>query len=346
MNLFNFLLNRGCPALTIPKVMAAALLGLSLAYTAPLAAQVPGTTVDEMLSAIVKIRTKALPNARTTQTLGAGREGSGVVIDSNGLILTIGYLILEAEAIEVVGSDGKTIAATQVGYDHSTGFGLVRAITPLAGKPMELGDSSKLAERENVMVAGHGGREGASIAYVVSRREFTGYWEYLLEDAIFTAPMVYNWGGAALIGGNGRLLGIGSLLVRDAIAPGTPFPGNMFVPINLLKPILGDLLATGRASSPARPWLGVNTEEVQGRLFITRVSPESPADNAGLRVGDILVGVGGAPIANQADFYRKLWARGGAGIEVPLQVLQGVKVQEVKVRSTDRLNYLRAKPTY
>lgn len=321
-------------------------LSLGLALGAALAEEKGQAKETDILGAVVKLRAKALPDARTASTLGQNREGSGVVIDSDGLVLTIGYLILEAEGIEVTGADGKTLPANLVGYDHATGFGLVRTVAPLAVRPLALGDSSTLEERDVALIAGHGGREGANIGYVVSRREFTGSWEYLVEDAIFTAPAVYNWGGAALIGPDGRLVGIGSLYVRDAARPGSLFPGNMFVPINLLKPILGDLIASGRSGEPPRPWLGLGTEEVQGRLFVTRIQPEGPSDQAGIRAGDMVIGVNGVSVQGQADFYRRLWKLGAAGTEVKLQVLQGVKVNELAVKSIDRLNYLRTRSAY
>ncbi len=296
----------------------------------------------ETLSAIVRIKTRILPNARSAETLGTAREGSGVLIRDN-LVLTIGYLVIEADAIEVVSGAGKVVPATLAGYDHASGFGLLRLVAPIEAKPLPLGDASGLAVRDPVMVAAYGGREGLSLAYVVSRRQFSGSWEYLLESAIFTYPPVMNWSGAALIGPKGDLLGIGSLIVADAMSPGTQSPGNMFVPIDLLKPILKDLIEKGRAG-PVRPWLGMSTEELRGRLFVSRVSPDGPAARAGLQRGDILIGVGGTEVSSLADFYRKVWARGEAGVDVPLKVLQGTQMRDLSVRTIDRVDYLRTKP--
>ncbi len=297
----------------------------------------------ESLSAVVRVKARILPNARSAETLGTQREGNGVLIRDN-YVLTIGYLVIEAEGIEVVSAEGRVVPATLAGYDHASGFGVLRLITPIDARPMPLGDAKDLAERDPVMVAAHGGREGVSLAYVVSRRPFTGSWEYMLESAIFTYPPVMNWSGAALIGPKGDLLGIGSLVVADAMSPGTQSPGNMFVPVDLVKPILDDLIEKGRAG-PVRPWLGMSTEEFRGRLFVSRLSPDGPAARAGLHRGDILVGVGGEEVASLADFYRKVWARGGAGVEIPLRVLQGTQIREVSVRSIDRVDYFRARPT-
>ena len=297
----------------------------------------------ETLSAIVRVKARILPNARSAETLGTSREGSGVLIRDN-LVLTIGYLIIEAEGIEVVSGEGKSVPATLAGYDHASGFGLLKLVVPIEGKPLPLGDPRALTERDPVMVAAYGGREGVSLAYVVSRRQFSGSWEYMLDSAIFTYPPVMNWSGAALIGAKGDLLGIGSLMVADAMSPGTQSPGNMFVPVDLLKPILNDLVEKGRAG-PVRPWLGMSTEELRGRLFVSRVSPEGPAARAGLQRGDILVGVGGEEVSSLAEFYKKIWSRGQAGVEVPLRVLQGTQMKDVNVRSIDRLDYFRAKPT-
>ena len=297
----------------------------------------------ETLSAVVRVKARILPNARSAESLGTAREGNGVLIREN-LVLTIGYLVIEAEGIEVISGDGKAVPATLAGYDHSSGFGLLRLVAPIDARPLPLGNPGELAERDPVMVAAYGGREGVSLAYVVSRRAFSGSWEYLLDSAIFTYPPVMNWSGAALIGAKGDLLGIGSLIVADAMSPGTQSPGNMFVPVDLLKPILNELIEKGRAG-PARPWLGLSTEELRGRLFVSRVSPDGPAARAGLQRGDIVVGVGTDDVASLADFYRKVWARGIAGVEVPLRVLQGTQLKEVGVRSIDRVDYFRVKPT-
>jgi serine protease Do len=305
-------------------------------------------TIDAaaFFAAIVKIETHALPDARSAATLGTEREGSGIVIAKDGLILTIGYLLVEADDVKIVDDRGRTLPARVVAYDHATGLGLVRPIAPLDVVPIKLGDSSKLGEADPVLIVNNGGRGDATRAYVVSRRPFSGSWEYLLDSAIFTSPPTLNWSGAALIGTDGTLVGVGSLILRDATDDDSHLPGNMFVPVETLKPILGDLIKTGRRAGPARPWLGVAADEVQGRLVVVRVSPEGPADLAGLQRGDIILAVGGEGVRSQAEFYRKLWARGAAGSEIPLRLLQGIDIREVKVRSMDRLDYFRQKPTY
>ena len=301
--------------------------------------------VAETLSAIVRVRAKIIANARSTATLGTQREGTGVLV-RDGYVATIGYLVIESEAIEVTGADGRSVPAALAGYDHASGFGLLKLLAPLAGKPLPLGDSGALAERAPALVASYGGGDNVSLVSVISRRPFTGSWEYLLDAAIYTYPPVMNWSGAALISARGELLGLGSLIVADAVGGGTQAPGNLFVPAELLKAILEDLIARGKASGPVRPWLGVNTEEMRGRLFVTRVSPDGPADKAGLTAGDVLIGVGHDEVVSLADFYRKVWACGAAGVEMPLRVLHGTQVKEVSVRSIDRVDYFRAAKTY
>jgi serine protease Do len=335
--------------------MLRSFLFLLIACALPVAAQdkaQPDT--EELLSAIVRVKARAVANARSSSTLGAQREGSGVLV-REGYVATIGYLVIEAEAIEVAGADGKTVPATLAGYDHASGFGLLKLLAPLAGKPLRLGDAAALSERQPALAAVHSGLpDHLSLVYVVSRRPFSGSWEYLLDSAIFTYPPVMNWSGAALIGPKGELLGLGSLIVGDVmggaaggpVSDGRPSPGNMFVPVDLLKPILEALIAHGKAGAPVRPWLGMNTEEMRGKLFVTRVSPDGPADKAGLKSGDVVVAVGSEEVATLADFYRKVWGRGAAGVDVPLRVLQGVLVKDVSLRSIDRVEYFRAKPSY
>ena len=298
-------------------------------------------TVDAL--SVVKVRSKVVPNARSSATLGSQSEGTGVVIDSSGLVMTIGYLILEAENVELSTADGKVFPATVVAYDNATGLGLLKALTPLPIKPVDIGESETAKERELVLIVGF---DGVAPAYIVSKRPFVGNWEYLLDEAIYTAPVTVNWSGAALLNKEGKLLGIGSLVVGDAMGASTRIPGNMFVPIDIIKPVLGDFIANGRSTSQPRPWLGISSQEVQGNLIVTRVSPESPAEDSGLRAGDIIVGIGGQPIKGQADFYTKLWASGAAGVEIAVDVLKGSRVGSYKIKSIDRNRYFRAKPVY
>ena len=300
----------------------------------------PPLTVDAF--SVVRLHARVVPDARSRQSLGAEREGTGIVIDSSGLILTIGYLIQEAETVEINAVDGRKSPATVIAYDYATGFGLLRALTPPAIKPIEFGDSKGLPDREPVLIVGF---DGVAPAFVVSKRPFAGSGEYLLDEAIFTAPATVNWQGAALVNKEGKLIGVGSLAVGDAMG-GSGVPGNMFVPIDLLKPILGNLIAQGHATDKPRPWLGVNTQDLQGKLMITRVSPDSPADKAGLAAGDIILGVRGEQLKGHADFYKKLWSSGDAGSVIALDVLKGVEVRKLDVRSMDRDSYLRPTTVY
>jgi S1-C subfamily serine protease len=298
-------------------------------------------TVDQL--SVVRVRSKAVPDARSNRTLGPAREGSGVVLDSQGLVLTIGYLILEAETIELSTVDGRSFPAAVVGYDSATGFGLLRSLRPLPIPPIEFGQSATIGDRERVLIVGF---DGVAPAFVASRRQFVGYWEYLLDEAIYTAPATVNWSGAALLNREGRLLGIGSLAVPDAAGGGSGVPGNMFVPIDLLKPLLGDLVKLGKSAAPPRPWIGVQTQEVEGNVIVMRVSSDSPADKAAIRPGDVIVKAGGQVIKGQADFYTRLWSLGKAGVDVPLEVLRGGRLQGVSIKSVDRDSYYRPKPTY
>lgn len=295
-------------------------------------------TVDQF--SVVKISVKAVPDARSARTLGPQREGTGVVIDSSGLVLTIGYLVTEADTIELATADGRKFPANVVGYDTITGLGLVKALKPLPIKPVDFGESSGASLRDLVLIVGF---DGVAPAYIVSKRPFVGYWEYLLTEAIYTAPATVNWQGAALLSREGKLLGIGSLAVGDAVGR---VPGNMFVPIDTLKPVLGDFIANGRATTKPRPWLGITSQEVQGKVIVTRVSAEGPAEDAGLEAGDIILGLGGQPLTGQADFYTRLWKSGDAGIEVTLDVLKGNKIEMVKVKSIARERHFRSKPVY
>ena len=298
------------------------------------------------LEAVVGVRAVIPEDARTAPVLGTTRVGSGVVIDDNGLVLTIGYLILEAIEAEILLPGQRVVPAEVVAYDYTTGFGLLRALAPLKIAPIPLGGSAELAEDTEVLVAGFDGPRAVSGARVVSRRDFAGYWEYLLPKAIFTAPPHHAFGGAALLGRDGKLLGIGSLLVGDAAAPNQPSPGNMFVPIDALKPILDDMIALGRSRAPPRPWLGLYSEDLRGRVFVNRVAPYGPAAQAGITADSIIIAVKGEAVRDMADFYRKLWALGPAGVAVPLTLLTAEGVQEITVQSADRYDYLKIESSY
>jgi S1-C subfamily serine protease len=260
-------------------------------------------------------------------------------------VLTIGYLMVEAYAAEVITSTGRALSAEVLGYDHETGFGLLRTKTPPGLKPVPLGKSADLNVRDPALVASFGGMQMVAPVHVVAKREFAGEWEYLLDEAIFTAPPHPAWSGAALISRKGTLVGIGSLIVSQAVS-GEAVPGNMFVPIDRLPPILADLILGGTASGQARPWLGMTTNEVQGRLVAIRIASGGPAERAGLRRGDIILGVNGEAAKGLADFYRKVWAQGGAGTLIALDVLRADGPQRVEIRSMNRLDHLKLKSTF
>ncbi|MFQ5974230.1 MAG: S1C family serine protease, partial [Alphaproteobacteria bacterium] len=251
--------------------------------------------LDRSLSSLLLLRSKIAEDGFTASILGTERAGNGVVIGEDGLVLTIGYLIVEAEEIWLTANDGSTVPAHLVGYDQGTGFGLVQALGRLGVPAMALGTSESSTLGDDVIVAGHGGRRHALMARVVSKQEFAGYWEYVLDEAIFTAPAHPNWGGAALIGLDGKLQGIGSLFLQQMIGGSSPVNGNMIVPIDLLLPILDDLVMYGRVNAAPRPWLGVFAAEEDGKIAVVGLASGGPAQQAGLRMGDVVLQVAGRP---------------------------------------------------
>lgn len=300
----------------------------------------------ERLAAIVQVNSTIPSSARTASGLGTNRTGTGVVIDDQGLVLTIGYVILEAIEVSVEGPDRRSMPATIIAYDHETGFGLIRTNTPIDVEPMPLGNADLVPLMEQLLVASRVGKLNAKGVYLVDRRPFAGYWEYLLDEALFTAPAYPQFGGAALIDRRGELVGIGSLIVSGNASKSASRAGNMFVPINLLKPIMNDLLAEGRRADQPNPWLGLFLEEHRGRIFVTRVAPGGPAQNAGMHVDDLILGIDGVVVNSLADFYRTLWQRGDAGIDVPLDVVRGRTAASTIIKSGDRYQYLRLDPSF
>jgi len=297
--------------------------------------------LDAALSSVVGISARTPSDAFTAQTLGTERSGNAVVIRGDGLILTIGYLITEAETIWIVDNAGRACTGHVVGYDQETGFGLVQALDKLDLPVLEIGSSAALSEGDPVIFAGHGGRGQAINAHVISKREFAGYWEYVLDEAIFTAPPHPNWGGGALLGYDGTLRGIGSLFVQQGQIKQAAVNGNMVVPIDLLAPILDDMLTYGKPNRPPRPWLGMFTAEVEDHLMVGGVSDGGPADQAGLQAGDLILDVDGAPVSELAQFYRRVWSHGDAGVEVPLCILRDGNPVEIRVFSATRAEFFK-----
>ena len=297
--------------------------------------------LDRALGSVVGLRSEIPEDTFTAPILGTEREGNGVLIDNNGMVLTIGYLIAEAETITLTSQTNRISTAEVIAYDYETGFGMVHADEPLNIEPIALGSSATLGEGDSVIVGGHGGRGQSIAASVVSKREFAGYWEYMLDEAIFTAPPHPNWGGTALIGADGRLAGIGSLFVQDPVPGGQISHGNMFVPIDLLKPIYSDLLSFGRANRPPHPWLGMFTTEIDDNLVIAGTANGGPAQKADVRVGDIVMEIDGEPVETLAQMLRAIWSLGAPGVTVRLTLLREDQTLDVYVRSADRYDMMK-----
>jgi S1-C subfamily serine protease len=289
---------------------------------------------------VIKLRAEVPEDAFTAGILGSHRTGNGVIIDGAGLVLTIGYLMTEATDVWLTGSSGREIAAHPLAYDQVTGFGLVLPLEPLNLPAMPLGNSSELISGSDVHVLSALEFAAPQSARVLARREFAGAWEYLLDEAIFAAPPHPHWSGAALIDDHGLLVGLGSLLVREVIA-GDEVNANMFVPIDLLKPILHSLRTTGKTDRRARPWLGVYAVEVAGKVYVTGVVEGGPAQYADIREGDVIAQVADQDVTNLPDFYRRLWAIGPAGTGIPLTTTRGATHLHLNVRSVDRGDLLK-----
>ncbi len=290
---------------------------------------------------LVTLRCQVPEDALTAQALGTERAGNGVVIERGGLVLTIGYLITEAEQIWITDHAGRVVPGTVAGYDQRTGFGLVQALGKLDLPPIPLGESAELAPADRVLMAGAGDADQVINALVTARREFAGYWEYVLDDAVFTAPAHPNWGGAGMLDEEGRLCGIGSLLVQQVTQGGDSIAGNMVVPIDLLKPILDDLKHFGRSRRPGRPWMGMMVQESPEGLIVGGVYTGCPADSGGVQVSDRILAVDGEAPESLADFFRRVWALGPAGTRVPLTVGREDRVLELEVETVDRNDLLK-----
>ncbi|RAK50939.1 S1C family serine protease [Phenylobacterium deserti] len=295
--------------------------------------------LDRALSSVVALEARVPEEAHTATILGTQRLGNGVVISPNGLVLTIGYLVTEAEEVTLTRNDGTRVPAHVLGIDAVTGFGLVQALEPLGLPALPLGRSRDLEAGSPVVIAGAGGRAHAAAGHLLTAMPFAGYWEYFLDEALMTEPAHPHWSGAALINSRGELVGVGSLSLERQSRSG-PKPINMFVPIDLLPPILDDL-AHGRQPHPPRPWLGVFTQEMGDHVVVVGLHPGGPASRAELRMGDIILAVEGQAVSDLDEFYSRLWGRGGAGVVVPLRIQREDDIFDVEIRSMDRAALLR-----
>ena len=292
------------------------------------------------LDAVVMLRANVPEDAFTASILGTERAGNGVVIRGDGLTLTIGYLITEAESVWLTTNSGATVAAHPLAYDFATGFGLVVPLGKLDAPPIARGRATTVGVEDDVVVVGHGGISHTLKARVIAKREFAGYWEYVLDEALFTAPPHPEWSGAALLDDAGRLIGVGSLLVQEAVGDNS-VQGNMFVPADLLDPLVDDLLKFGRSTRPPRPWLGMYTTEIASHLVVNGLAKHGPADDAGVRLGDIVADVAGERVAGLADFYRRVWSLGPPGTRVPLTLARDGAITRIDVKSADRSDFLK-----
>lgn len=299
-----------------------------------------GFDLERALGALVQLRVEVPEDAFTAQILGTERLGSGVVIREDGLILTIGYLVTEASAVWITTAQGAVLPGHPLAYDQATGFGLVMPLGRLGAPALARGSAARAQVGDDVLVAGHGGRAHALKAQLFDKREFAGYWEYVLDEALFATPAHPQWGGTALIGGDGKLLGVGSLLVEEKQGEKS-VQGNMFVPVDILEPILEDLVQRGRARRAVRPWLGMYTTDMGAKLVVAGLAANGPADRAGVKLGDVVVAVAGERPSGLADLFRRIWALGPAGAEIPLTIARSGKRQEVRLASADRSDFLK-----
>ncbi len=295
--------------------------------------------LESTVRSVVLVHTEVPDDAFTASNLGTERMGSGVVLSDEGLVVTIGYLITEATTLWLTTHDARVVPGHALAYDQATGFGLVMPLGRLDVPAVQRGSSASVDLGDDVIVIGHGGLAHSLKAKIIARREFAGDWEYVLDEALFTAPPHPEWGGTALIGPQGQLLGIGSLLVQEAVS-GHTFDANMFVPIDGLEPVFEDMVKLGRRAGPPRPWLGLYATELRQRLVVNNLAPRGPAHRAGVRLGDFVLEVAGEPVSNLADLFRKVWRLGPAGSSIPLTLGRGDGTLHVRIQSADRNDFL------
>lgn len=291
-------------------------------------------TIENALTGLLTVKSQVPEEAMTASVLGCEREGHGIRVSENGLVLTIGYVISEASSIWLIDSDKQAVEGHVVGYDQASGFGLVQALGRLSGSVLELGDSDEVVVGRQMVLAGAGGATSAVDVSIVEVREFAGYWEYLIAGAIFSEPAHPEWGGTALLDSEGRVYGVGSLILQaeDDTEPAR----NMIIPINKFNAVRDDLITSGRSSVPPRPWLGWYVQDsAQGPTVIGLVS-NGPSNTAGIKPGDRVVAINGRRISSLSSLYKEIWTAGEAGITVDVAISRDADIRIVAVESIDR----------
>ncbi len=270
----------------------------------------------------------------TAGVLGCEREGHGIRVSENGLVLTIGYVISEASTIWLIDSSNNAIEGHVVGYDQASGFGLVQALGRLSGTVLGLGDSDEVVPGRQMVLAGAGGADSAVDVTIAEVREFAGYWEYLLDGAIFTEPAHPEWGGTALLGEDGRVYGVGSLILQSELES---VPArNMVIPINKFTAVRDDLVALGRSRAAPRPWLGWYVQDsAQGPVVIGLVA-DGPSMAAGIKAGDRVVAINGRRISSLSNMYSEIWNSGDAGTTLDAAISRDGDIRIVSIESIDR----------
>lgn len=292
--------------------------------------------LEYVVPATVSIRSVTPQRHPSARLLGTERMGSGAIIDAEGHILTVGYVVMGARTIEVTLPDQQQFPATLVCQDFESGIAILQ--TPARDLPtVPLGHSSSLKEGDKVIIvaATDQTQRMASPGFISALRPFEAYWEYMLDQAILTTAMNPGFGGGPLLDSLGQMIGVLSLNLNSTKEM------TLAIPIDLFHRVKEGVFTFGSITDRRpRPWVGMYSEPVEGGVAVIGLIPNGPASRAGMEVKDVILEVNNAEATGRRELYELMW-RNRAGDELTFTVQRGEEVLDIRVTSMDRAEFYR-----
>jgi S1-C subfamily serine protease len=292
--------------------------------------------VRHLTECVVNIQTTVARDHRSVPILGTERMGSGVVVDPAGLILTVNYVVMGGQTVQVSFLRGRRVRAEIVAQDFEIGLALLR-IKRQGLTAATLRVEGELERGEPVVAVASTGAQERRVAggLVTYLGEFEAHWEYLLERGIVSNAANPGFGGGGLFTLTARLAGIVSLNLNELIR------NSLSIPVEHYREHERELLRYGRVvSRPRRAWLGVFAHVVEEGIVVAAVVPEGPGDRGGLREGDLIVSLNAEKLESRRDLYVSLW-RHGPGEPLTFEVMRDSSLRRVLVTSGDRAEFFR-----
>jgi S1-C subfamily serine protease len=286
--------------------------------------------IELVVPATVAVAVEVPETHPSAAILGTERLGTGVVVDRAGLLLTVNYVVIGASSVEVTLLDETRVDGRVVAHDFASGLAVIE-ISAHGLAALDLCPSSALGVGQDIFIVAAAGenKRRANSGMITSIAPFDAYWDYSLDRAITTTAMNPGLGGAPLLDSHGRVAGIASLDLNE-IGRFT-----LAIPVDDFLTHRNELLQHGRrVSRPARAWVGLYCYTFRDHVVIAGVLPGTPAEQAGLAAGDVVLTVDGQTIANRHELYSALWLH-RPGDVLEFRVFRNNAVKRLAVPSGD-----------